>query len=62
MNIIFLKIFGDLSWLAMHGPCMANYTLVHFVHMKNDGRQKNQSKCQKRTMQSKKTLNNHLIK
>ena len=28
MNISFLKIFKGLAWLAKHGPCMANYTLV----------------------------------
>ena len=28
MTISFLEIFRGLAWLAMHGPCMANYTLV----------------------------------
>ena len=28
MNIIFLKIFRDLAWLAMRVPYMANYTLI----------------------------------
>ena len=31
------------------------------VDMWNDDRQKNQSKCQNQTKQSKKTLNNHLV-
>ena len=37
---------------------------VSFVYMRNDGRQKNQSKCQNETKESKKTLikqNNYLI-
>ena len=34
---------------------------VSSVHMRNDGRQKDQSKCQNQTRQSKKILNNHLI-
>ena len=35
--------------------------LVSSVHMQNDGRQKNQSKCQNQAMQIKKTLKIHLI-
>ena len=34
---------------------------VSFVHLRNDDRQKNQSKCLNQTKQSKKILNNHLI-
>ena len=26
---IFLKIFTGYAWLAMQGPCMTNYALVH---------------------------------
>ena len=29
MNIIFLKLFTGYARLAMLGPCMANYTVVH---------------------------------
>ena len=25
MNVDFIKLFRGLAWLAIHGPCMANY-------------------------------------
>ena len=39
-------------------PCLQYF--VSSLHIRNEGRQKDQSKCQKKTNENKKTLNNHL--
>ena len=31
MNVDFVKRFGGYVWLAMHGPCMSNYTLIEYI-------------------------------